>query len=207
VNSFITPQKISTMVTEQVIYYNDSLEKEKDKIRYGLEWAISTFIQFGVVIVFSIPFGLYIESLIFLFIGGILRMFSGGAHLSSYYLCLTITSIQAVLYPILIQILLLYLYNNIIIIPLYLISFLLLLLYAPKIYIKRKIIKRKNYIFFKIASLLLFLIITLSTFALNLTPMLQLTIIISVFVQSLTLTLFMERFFNKISIMLMKGGY
>ncbi|MYL73053.1 hypothetical protein GLW00_19750 [Halobacillus litoralis] len=92
--NFLQPNTIAQITAEKIIHYNSDLRTRKDEIRYGLEWILSGVNQLLVVLILTIPFGVFKEGIIALLTGAILRMFSGGAHLKGYFRCLLLSSIQ-----------------------------------------------------------------------------------------------------------------
>ena len=96
-NAFFSPNILATKLSNRVVADNPVLLKNKDEIRYGLEWTFSGINQVIFVTLLAFPLQIFPEAMTILVAGAILRMFSGGAHFKNYYLCLVFSTFQILL--------------------------------------------------------------------------------------------------------------
>jgi accessory gene regulator B len=86
--SAFSPKLIATKFSERAILFGNIDPREKDRIRYGLEWGISGFYQIALTLLIGYSVGLFIETLLVLTTISSLRLFAGGAHFSNFNYCL-----------------------------------------------------------------------------------------------------------------------
>lgn len=138
--------------------------EEKEKIIYGLE---SIYILVTkLIIIFSIAFFLNLlkETLIFIGLFNIIRLFAFGLHATKSYICLIISIISFIGLP--------FIAKNITIPNTLIISFgiiltLLIFRYSPADTIKKPIISKKRRIFFKITSTIISIIYVILAYYIN----------------------------------------
>jgi len=68
-------------------------EEDVDYIRYGLEITIGGFLKFFIVITLSLLFGVVKEMLTITISFAVFRILTGGVHMSTYFKCLTTSTI------------------------------------------------------------------------------------------------------------------
>lgn len=90
------PNLLATNISNLVVSENPKFAKNKDEIRYGLEWMISGINQIVFVNLLVWPLGISLEATVALLSGALLRMFSGGAHFKGYYPCLIFSTLQII---------------------------------------------------------------------------------------------------------------
>jgi len=138
--------------------------EEKEKIIYGLE---SIYILVTkLIIIFLIAFFLNLlkETLIFLGLFNIIRLFAFGIHASKSYICLIVSTILFIGIP---YISLNITIPNILIIFIGIILTILIFIYSPADTIKRPIISKKRRIFFKITSTIISIIYVILAYYIN----------------------------------------
>ncbi|WP_162604437.1 accessory gene regulator B family protein [Peribacillus frigoritolerans] len=153
------PNYLATSISNLVVSENPQLLKSKDKIRYGLEWMISGMNQIVLVSLLVWPLGILPETMMGLFSGALLRMFSGGAHFKGYYSCLILSTLQIIcLTLICVQ------YSEILSsykIPFFLllvISFLITVQKAPILHKKKHLFTRKSTLILKMNAVTTFIL-------------------------------------------------
>lgn len=161
----MNPRSLSINLSKSITKNAPEFALKEDHIRYGLEWTISGIFQTFAILMFTIPLGVFVESLIFLLVGVVLRTFAGGVHFKNYYFCfiystVTITwlSYQAktsvfdqFFTSVWIQSLTL------------IVSVIILFFYAPRLYLKKECFTPKQQKGYKYAAIAVFSIIFLAS--------------------------------------------
>ncbi|MGY3314689.1 accessory gene regulator B [Peribacillus simplex] len=155
------PNHLATNISNLVVSENPQLVKNKDKIRYGLEWMISGMNQIVLVSLLVWPLGLLPETIIGLLTGALLRMFSGGAHFKGYCSCLILSTLQIIFITFIsvkyTDVLSSY---KILFILLLFISFLITAQKAPILHKKKHLFTQKSMLKLKIKAVITFILCT-----------------------------------------------
>ena len=80
-------ETIARMITDFLVCKNCIKDEEKAICQYGYEILLSTFLGYTIVLILSLLCGDVKEGAIFLFVFVITRMYTGGYHAKSYFLC------------------------------------------------------------------------------------------------------------------------
>lgn len=202
----LSPNKIATQLSDRIVSNTMYSYKEKDHIRYGLEWGISGFYQIALTLFVGSCLNLFLETLLALCTIASLRIFSGGSHFSRFNHCLiaSISIIIGIAYSNY------YVWEMIgtrtlpILVFTYPILFLIILIKAPVLFKKKGALSQKQVRKMKYTSI----IVALSLMFLSLMIPDKFSIIIwqSLCFQILTLTNFVGKLISIINSLLIKGG-
>lgn len=79
--------RISRVIADFFVQENVIEEEEAEVYQYGLELCVSSLISVLLTLIISLCFGMIVESLIFYIVFCVTRLFSGGYHADSYFMC------------------------------------------------------------------------------------------------------------------------
>ena len=103
-----TPEDFAEAITHRLFKNNTTDEIALARIQYGLSIIIGITLELFAAILISLPLGITIYTLIIMMAALSFRLFSGGAHLTSYMRCLIFTLIYFLPFSALIK----FLYHN-----------------------------------------------------------------------------------------------
>lgn len=191
-NTFFSPNTLANRLSERVVTDNPVLHKNKDEIRYGLEWTFSGINQVILVILLAFPLQVIPEAITTLIAGALLRMFSGGAHFKSYYLCLVFSTFQILIISVACKFSLIY-FTKIgpLLMVLLMISLMIVAIKAPVLQKKKALFNKKDIKFQKIYSVTIFICGLIISFLLP--EPLMFSIWAAFIIQSLSLTYLWEK--------------
>ena len=150
--------KIKNSITKQ--YPNYSKDKI-DEIMYGIEGIYLLITKTIIIFVLAMILGIFKELLYLLISFNFIRLFAFGMHANKSYICLIFSSLLFLLGAFMCKYII---FNKSILYILYIITFLIIMIYAPADTKKRPLIKKNKRIKFKILSLMiviLYFILTL----------------------------------------------
>ena len=146
-------KKILKILEEIVKKNNTDIDEIKlEEIMYGLESVYLTFEKIIFILLISILLGIFKEVILFMFIYNIIRFTSFGAHAKNSLVCLIISSITFLGFPILSMNIIM---SNYIKIILGIICIIIFLIYAPADTEKRPIISKKRRLIYKVSTTLI----------------------------------------------------
>lgn len=202
-NTFFSPNTLANKLSERIVTDNPVLHKNKDEIRYGLEWIFSGINQVILVTLLALPLQVLPEAIITLIAGALLRMFSGGAHFKNYYLCLIFSTFQILIISIACKFSLIYFTKiGLLLILLLMISLVIVAIRAPVLQKKKELFSKKDINFQKVYSVIVFICGSIISFLLP--EPLMFSIWAAFIIQSLSLTSLWEKFICYIDAFLYK---
>ena len=146
-------KKILKILEEIVKKNNTDIDEIKlEEIMYGLESVYLTFEKIIFILLISILLGIFKEVILFMLIYNIIRFTSFGAHAKNSIVCLIISSITFLGFPILSMNIIM---SNYIKIILGIICIIIFLIYAPADTEKRPIISKKRRLIYKVSTTLI----------------------------------------------------
>ena len=146
-------KKILKILEEIVKKNNTDIDEIKlEEIMYGLESVYLTFEKIIFILLISILLGIFKEVILFILIYNIIRFTSFGAHAKNSIVCLIISSITFLGFPILSMNIIM---SNYIKIILGIICIIIFLIYAPADTEKRPIISKKRRLIYKVSTTLI----------------------------------------------------
>ena len=146
-------KKILKILEEIVKKNNTDIDEIKlEEIMYGLESVYLTFEKIIFILLISILLGIFKEIILFMLIYNIIRFTSFGAHAKNSIVCLIISSITFLGFPILSMNIIM---SNYIKIILGIICIIIFLIYAPADTEKRPIISKKRRLIYKVSTTLI----------------------------------------------------
>lgn len=201
----LLPNILATNISNFIISENPEFYKNRDNIRYGLEWMLSGMNQIIFVCLLAWPFGLLLETLVTLLTGALLRMFSGGAHFKRYFTCLIFSTVQIFLITFVCVNHINFLSSHSILLSfLLLFSFLINVTKAPVLHKKRHLFNTESLLKLKITAIFIFILCT--GVSLFLPHSIMYCVWLALIFQGITLTtlwekiiLFSNDFINKIT--------
>lgn len=138
-------RKVKSFILNSLIESNVISNDELDIYEYGLEILKLYTCTFIIIFVISYFTDSFIEAILFFLNFLIIRIYSGGLHLNNRYLCLTVSIIVFVAFPLVFKA---YILNPILILPSILLLCIIIARYCP-IQSQNKSINNDQYIFFK----------------------------------------------------------
>ena len=150
--------KIKNSITKQ--YPNYSKDKI-DEIMYGIEGIYMLITKTIIIFILAMILGIFKELLYLLISFNFIRLFAFGMHANKSYICLIFSSLLFLFGAFMCKYII---FNKSILYILYIITFLIIMMYAPADTKKRPLIKKNKRIKFKILSLIiviLYFILTL----------------------------------------------
>lgn len=146
-------KKILKILEEIVKKNNTDIDEIKlEEIMYGLESVYLTFEKIIFILLISILLGIFKEVILFMLIYNIIRFTSFGAHAKNSIVCLIISSITFLGFPLLSMNIIM---SNYIKIILGIICIIIFLIYAPADTEKRPIISKKRRLTYKVCTTLI----------------------------------------------------
>ena len=146
-------KKILKILEEIVKKNNTDIDEIKlEEIMYGLESVYLTFEKIIFILLISLLLGIFKEVILFMLIYNIIRFTSFGAHAKNSIVCLIISSITFLGFPILSMNIIM---SNYIKIILGIICIIIFLIYAPADTEKRPIISKKRRLIYKVSTTLI----------------------------------------------------
>ena len=95
IKSFL--ENLSDKITSKIYENNPGMDEiQKAKVKYGTDIFLYNFTKLPIVFVLAIILGIFPEFLIFSALFGILKTFSGGFHAKNYWSCLAVTIIFSI---------------------------------------------------------------------------------------------------------------
>lgn len=143
--------KIKINIVKQ--YPNYSKDKI-DEIMYGIEGIYMLITKTIIIFILAMILGIFKELLYLLIAFNFIRLFAFGMHANKSYICLIFSSLLFIGGAFLCKYLI---FNKNILYLLYLISFIIITIFAPADTIKRPLIKKSKRIRFKVCSLIVIL--------------------------------------------------
>ncbi|WP_069650568.1 accessory gene regulator B family protein [Caloranaerobacter ferrireducens] len=100
----INLEKISASLTNNICRYSNFDQKQKAQIYYGLQLILGILIEFFIVFIISLILNITDFVITMMFSSLVLRIFTGGAHCTSYDRCLIFTVVVYIFFSMLVKI-------------------------------------------------------------------------------------------------------
>lgn len=180
-------QKLSRNLTQKITNELDYNEDKKEIIAYGIETVLLTIIGWFLLIFFGYALNALIPIVVAALFGGVLRKLSGGAHFNSPLICLTFgTAVYCSIGVIAKKLVNYNLIDKYFLISCLLVSFLLVAFLAPVDSERKPIHSRSFKTKLKVLSMI-FVIISLLIITLSDYILLNISVVLGVLYQSITL--------------------
>lgn len=155
-------KRFLSKIKNNIIKQYPNYPKEKiDEIMYGIEGIYMLITKTIIIFILAMILGIFKELLYLLISFNFIRLFAFGMHANKSYVCLIFSSLMFLCGAFLCKYLM---FNRYILYVLYLLTFIIIMIYAPADTKKRPLIKRNKRIKFKVLSLMvvaLYFILTL----------------------------------------------
>lgn len=138
-------------------YYPNYNEEEIEKIQYGLEAIYLSTTKLVVILLLSIIFGFFMETIIVLLLFNVLRTTGFGLHATKSWMCWVTSLPTFVGVPLLCKY---SVFSEQILISIALISLICFIFFAPADTVKRPLIRQKRRIIYKILTIILGIVYT-----------------------------------------------
>lgn len=154
----MNPQTLSTSLSRVIVKHSPEFKRKEDHIRYGLEWTISGILQISTILIVATVLGILVESLVFLFVGMILRSTAGGIHFKKHMYCYIYSTLSVIGLAFISKLFIFNVWSEpYVFIGLVSTGLFITFIRAPRLYVKKKCFTTKQKAQYKYISMLLFI--------------------------------------------------